>query len=283
MGTWFGRLGWSELATTSAPVQDETVQAILGMNQKHILFPCLRNFQPPSLPQNFPLLPTSPPPPTYLPFPTSFSSFPAHSISRAWESSRAWKSSRAWITQSLEEMWDTRLEEGGELNVEGMWRRESKRSTSSQMQKWEKKCKFPTFSAFYFFLYGFFFFCLRRKKCQGEKRLKQKGRNKRPKSERVEVEFEGKLPPFSAFFFLLYGFFFWFEKKKMPRRKRLKQKGKNKRPKVGAKSEKAKLEFKGKFPPFSSFFFLLYGFFSLVFFFCLRRRRCKEKAFETKG
>jgi hypothetical protein len=28
---------------------------------------------------------------------------------------------------------DTRFEEGGKLNVEGMWRGESKRSTSSQM------------------------------------------------------------------------------------------------------------------------------------------------------
>jgi hypothetical protein len=58
--------GWNELATTNAPVQDEAVQAVLGMNQKHILFPCPRIFQPPSLPQNFPLLPTSPPPPSYF-------------------------------------------------------------------------------------------------------------------------------------------------------------------------------------------------------------------------
>jgi len=28
---------------------------------------------------------------------------------------------------------DTRLEEGGELNVEGMWKEESKRSASSQV------------------------------------------------------------------------------------------------------------------------------------------------------
>jgi hypothetical protein len=39
------------------------------------------------------------------------------------------------------------------------------------------------------------------------KRLKQKGRNKRPetgaKSERIEEELEGKFLPFSAFFFLL--------------------------------------------------------------------------------
>jgi hypothetical protein len=30
-------------------------------------------------------------------------------------------------------MQDTRLEEGGELNVEGMWKGEGKRSASSQM------------------------------------------------------------------------------------------------------------------------------------------------------
>jgi len=56
--------GWSETTTTNAPVQDEAIQTVLGMNQKHILLPCPRIFQPPSLPQNFPLLPT--PPPSYL-------------------------------------------------------------------------------------------------------------------------------------------------------------------------------------------------------------------------
>jgi hypothetical protein len=29
--------GWTEPAATNAPVKDEAVQAILGMNQKHIL------------------------------------------------------------------------------------------------------------------------------------------------------------------------------------------------------------------------------------------------------
>jgi len=46
---------------------------------------------------------------------------------------------------------DTRLEEGGELNVEGMWRGKSKRSASSQMQKQKKKGKLPPFFAFFFF------------------------------------------------------------------------------------------------------------------------------------
>jgi hypothetical protein len=76
------RSSWSETTATNAPVQDEAVQAVLGMNQKHILLPCPGIFQPPSLPQNFPLLPTSPPP-TYLCPPTFLTSFPAHSISKA--------------------------------------------------------------------------------------------------------------------------------------------------------------------------------------------------------
>jgi hypothetical protein len=58
-------VGWSEPAATSAPVQDEAVQAILGMNQKHILFPCPGIFSP-LRPKIFPsyLLPS---PPSYLP------------------------------------------------------------------------------------------------------------------------------------------------------------------------------------------------------------------------
>ncbi len=61
---WRVLVGWSELAATSAPAQDDVIQAVLGMNQKHILFPCTRIFQPPSLPQNFPFYL---PPPSYLP------------------------------------------------------------------------------------------------------------------------------------------------------------------------------------------------------------------------
>jgi len=86
MGHIIGKASWSEPAATSAPIQDEVVQAVLLMNQKHILFPCPGIFQAPSLPQNFPFLPTSPPP-TYLLSPTSLTSFLAHSISRARESS----------------------------------------------------------------------------------------------------------------------------------------------------------------------------------------------------
>jgi len=100
------------------------------MNQKHILFPYLRIFQPPFLPQNFPLLPTSPP--SYLP----------HLISCSFHL----QSSRELLSLSSTKFWgdvDTRLEEGGELNVEGMWRGESKKNISSQMRK--KKGKFLPF------------------------------------------------------------------------------------------------------------------------------------------
>jgi hypothetical protein len=56
--------GWSEPAATSAPVQDEAIQAILGMNQQHIL-PCPRFlvFSAFSLPKAF----LSYQPPSYLP------------------------------------------------------------------------------------------------------------------------------------------------------------------------------------------------------------------------
>ncbi len=58
--------GGNEPTTTNAPIQDEVVRTIQGMNQKCILFPCPRIFQPFSLPQIFPLLPT---------YPTSISHF----------------------------------------------------------------------------------------------------------------------------------------------------------------------------------------------------------------
>jgi hypothetical protein len=53
--------GWSETTATNAPVQDEAVQAILGMNQKHILLPCPGILQPLLCPKIFPsyLLPLS--------------------------------------------------------------------------------------------------------------------------------------------------------------------------------------------------------------------------------
>ncbi len=95
-------------------------------------------FQPPSLPQKCPLLATLPP--SYLP----------HLIS----SSLYLQSSGELPSLSSPELWgdvDTRLEEGGKFNVEGIWRGESKRNASSQMQKQEKKCKLHPFFALLFF------------------------------------------------------------------------------------------------------------------------------------
>jgi len=70
-------VGWSEPAATNAPVEDETIQAVLGMNHKNkSSSPAQGFFSPRLCPKIFPsyLLPPSP---------TSLTSFPAHSISRA--------------------------------------------------------------------------------------------------------------------------------------------------------------------------------------------------------
>ncbi len=64
--------------------------------------------------------------------PTSLTSFPNHSITKAWESSQA------WVAQSFQEAWDTRLE--------------------------EKKGKLLPFFTFFPLLYGFFPFFLLEKK-----------------------------------------------------------------------------------------------------------------------
>jgi hypothetical protein len=81
--------------------EDEAVQAILGMNQKLILFLCPGIFQPPSLPQKFPLL---------LTFPTSYL---PHLISR---SLRLESSVELWCLSHIE-VRNIGLEEGGEFNV----------------------------------------------------------------------------------------------------------------------------------------------------------------------
>jgi hypothetical protein len=68
------KIGWSELAATNAPVENEAIQTVFGMNQKHLLpYPKFLVFSAFSLPQSFSLLPTSllltSPllPPSYLP------------------------------------------------------------------------------------------------------------------------------------------------------------------------------------------------------------------------
>jgi len=180
---------------------------------------------------------------------------------------------------------DTRLEEGGELNIEGMWRGERKRSASSQMQKRKRKGKFFPFSTFLFFsmvffLCVFFFFSyVWEEKDAKRKHLKRKGRSRRAKvrakNERAEWELEGKIPLFflpfvftMVFFFFVFFFFFFFFlcfffffssiwKEENVKKKCLKRKGRNKRAKARAKNERAEHEFEGKFPPFFAFFFSL--------------------------
>jgi hypothetical protein len=69
-----------------------------------------------------------------------------------------------------------------------------------------KVSKLLPFFAFFFFV-CFSFLLLEKKKMLRKKRLKQKGRNMRPKmgakSEKAEQELESKLPPFFAFFFCM--------------------------------------------------------------------------------
>jgi len=50
--------GWSQPAATNAPIEDEAIEAVLGMNQNHVL-PCPKVliFSTFSLPQNCSLLP----------------------------------------------------------------------------------------------------------------------------------------------------------------------------------------------------------------------------------
>jgi hypothetical protein len=61
-----GRPGWSEPAATNAPVEDEDVEAVFRMNQKHIsLLEIIGYFSLFSAPKNFPTSPYLPS--TYLP------------------------------------------------------------------------------------------------------------------------------------------------------------------------------------------------------------------------
>jgi hypothetical protein len=86
-------IGWNEPVATNTPVEDEVVQAGLGMNQKHIFpYPKFLIFSTSFLPYSFPsylppsyLCPTSYLTPTYLPPPTYLTSFYAHFIAKARE------------------------------------------------------------------------------------------------------------------------------------------------------------------------------------------------------
>jgi hypothetical protein len=165
--------GWSEPAATNAPVQDEAVLVVLGMHQKHILFPCPRIFQPPSLPQNFPLLPIFPL--SYLPLPSYLPHFISHSLHL--------QSSRELLSLSSTKLRgdiDTRHEKGGESSTLKECGEEKTRGMlHPKCRSKRRKVSFlPSLHVFsslwFFFSLCFFSLCLRRKKCQ-EKTLETKG------------------------------------------------------------------------------------------------------------
>jgi hypothetical protein len=79
----------------------------------------------------------------------------------------------------------------------------------------KKASSLPSLHFFFSMVFLFSFFChlLEKKKIPRRKHLKRKGINKRAKagakSEKVERELEGKLPPFSTFFYYVWFFFFY--------------------------------------------------------------------------
>jgi hypothetical protein len=139
--THWANQGRSEPAATNAPVQDEAVQAILGMNQKHILFPCPGIFQPPYLPKNFPLLPTFTPllPTSYL----------FHLIYHSLHLQSSGELPTLSSTELRKDV-DTRLEEGGE---------EKARGALHPKCKSERRKVSSLLSLHFFFFYAFFFIC----------------------------------------------------------------------------------------------------------------------------
>ncbi len=208
-------MGQSEPAATSAPVQDEAIQAILEMNQKHILFPCQRDFSAPFFASKF-----SPPtyflPPSLLPPSPHFLLIPSLELRRALELEQH-KASKKRETQGLKKVESSTLKECGEEKTGGVFHPKCR----SKRKKVSSLLSLHFFSSLWFFfsLCFSFFLMFEIKKMPRRKRLKRKGKNKRPKvgakSEWAEQNFEGKLLSFFAFFFFLWFFFFLFEKKKM--------------------------------------------------------------------
>jgi hypothetical protein len=151
-------VSWSELIATNALVQDEVVQAVLGMNQKHIL-PCPRFlvFSTSSLPQSFFHLPTSPFLLTYL------TSFCAHSIVKVRESlKQEGRRGRAKIGAKSRR---------AKVAVRRKCLKQKGKSGRAKAggQKWEPKVRgqsgslkassLPSFCFFGYFLVCFVFFC----------------------------------------------------------------------------------------------------------------------------
>jgi len=126
------------------------------------------------------LLPPPPPPP-YLPPP----SYLLHLISHSLHS----ESSRAWVAQNFKETWDTRLVKDGELNVEGMWRGESKKSAYHKCKS--KRRKISSLLSLHFSLCVFLLFYVWEEEDAKEKALETKGQKHEAKSE--NQKWEGRL------------------------------------------------------------------------------------------
>ncbi len=114
-----------------------------------------------------------------------------------------------------------------------MWRRESKKTTLTQMQKREKVSSlFSLHIILFFFVFFFLFFCLRRRRCQKEsawnKRVKTGGQKWEPKvrgqNKNLKVSSFFSLHFYSSLWFLFFSFA-W--KEKDVTKKHLKQKGKS--------------------------------------------------------
>ncbi len=114
-----------------------------------------------------------------------------------------------------------------------MWRRESKKTTLTQMQKREKVSSlFSLHIILFFFVFFFLFFCLRRRRCQKEsawnKRVKTGGQKWEPKvrgqNKNLKVSSFFSLHFYSSLWFLFFSFA-WKEKDVM--KKHLKQKGRS--------------------------------------------------------
>jgi hypothetical protein len=92
-------------------------------------------------------------PPSYLPRPyTSLTSFPTHSISRAWESSQAWVA-QSRETQGWKKVESSTLKECGKEKARGVLHPKCK----SERRKVSSLFSLHVFSSLWFFFFVFFF------------------------------------------------------------------------------------------------------------------------------
>jgi len=146
------------------------------MNQKHILFPYPRIFQPPSLPENFPLLPIPPPPLSYLRPPSYLLHLISHSLHL--QTSVELLSLRRHETQGLRKVESSMLKECGKEKVKGELHPKCRR-------KKRKVSSLPSLHFYLFYVFLFFSFAWEekdaKKKTFETKRQKQEIRSENQK------------------------------------------------------------------------------------------------------